>query len=293
MRIKPRLGYFRVERSARYALMPGRTFRGAGGRRYWPPTARITPRMDLPPDFVLYVVIGFAAQLIDGALGMAYGVTASSLLLSFGVPPAVSSATVHAAECFTTGTSAISHHAFGNIDRKLFRRLLLPGMLGAGIGAYVLTSIDGDMLKPWIAGYLLLMGIMILFKSFRELVPKEVTSHVSILGFFGALMDAIGGGGWGPIVASNLIARGHELRLTVGSVNAVEFFVTLTASVVFLLTIGTGHLGIVLGLALGGVVAAPLGAWLLRYVRPRLLMPVVGVLVICLSFRSLYQVFAG
>ncbi len=249
--------------------------------------------MDLPPDFVLYVVIGFAAQLIDGALGMAYGVTASSLLLSFGVPPAVSSATVHAAECFTTGTSAISHHAFGNIDRKLFRRLLLPGMLGAGIGAYVLTSIDGDMLKPWIAGYLLLMGVMILFKSFRELVPKEVTSHVSILGFFGALMDAIGGGGWGPIVASNLIARGHELRLTVGSVNAVEFFVTLTASVVFLLTIGTGHLGIVLGLALGGVVAAPLGAWLLRFVRPRVLMPVVGVLVICLSFRSLYQVFAG
>lgn len=249
--------------------------------------------MDLPPDFILYIVIGFAAQLIDGALGMAYGVTASSLLLGFGVPPAVSSATVHAAECFTTGTSAISHHAFGNIDRKLFRRLLLPGMLGAGVGAYLLTTIDGDMLKPWIAGYLLLMGAMILLKSFRELVPKEVTSHVSILGFFGALVDAIGGGGWGPIVASNLIARGHELRLTVGSVNAVEFFVTLTASVVFLLTMGTGHLGIVLGLALGGVVAAPFGAWLVRFVRPRLLMPVVGVLVISLSARTLYHTFAG
>ncbi|MBN8213726.1 MAG: sulfite exporter TauE/SafE family protein [Xanthomonadales bacterium] len=249
--------------------------------------------MDLPPDLILYIVIGFAAQLVDGALGMAYGVTASSLLLGFGVPPAVSSATVHAAECFTTGTSAISHHAFGNIDRKLFRRLLLPGMLGAGVGAYLLTTIDGDMLKPWIAGYLLLMGAMILFKSFRELVPKEVTSHVSILGFFGALVDAIGGGGWGPIVASNLIARGHELRLTVGSVNAVEFFVTLTASVVFLLTMGTGHLGIVLGLALGGVVAAPFGAWLLRFVRPRLLMPVVGVLVIGLSVRTLYHTFAG
>ncbi len=249
--------------------------------------------MDLPPDLILYIVIGFAAQLVDGALGMAYGVTASSLLLGFGVPPAVSSATVHAAECFTTGTSAISHHAFGNIDRKLFRRLLLPGMLGAGVGAYLLTTIDGDMLKPWIAGYLLLMGAMILFKSFRELVPKEVTSHVSSLGFFGALVDAIGGGGWGPIVASNLIARGHELRLTVGSVNAVEFFVTLTASLVFLLTMGTGHLGIVLGLALGGVVAAPLGAWLLRFVQPRLLMPVVGVLVIGLSVRTLYHTFAG
>lgn len=249
--------------------------------------------MELPPDFLLYVVIGFAAQLIDGALGMAYGVTASSLLLGFGVPPAVSSATVHAAECFTTGTSAISHHAFGNIDRKLFRRLLLPGMLGAGIGAYLLTMIDGDMLKPWIAGYLLLMGVVILFKAFRELVPREVTSHVSTVGFIGALLDAMGGGGWGPIVASNLIARGHELRLTVGSVNAVEFFVTLTASIVFLMTIGTGHLDIVLGLALGGVVAAPLGAWLIRYVRPRVLMPFVGVLVICLSARTLYHSFAG
>jgi uncharacterized protein len=249
--------------------------------------------MELPPDFLLYVVIGFAAQLIDGALGMAYGVTASSLLLGFGVPPAVSSATVHAAECFTTGTSAISHHAFGNIDRKLFRRLLLPGMLGAGIGAYLLTMIDGDMLKPWIAGYLLLMGVVILFKAFRELVPREVTSHVSTIGFIGALLDAMGGGGWGPIVASNLIARGHELRLTVGSVNAVEFFVTLTASVVFLTTIGLSHWVIVLGLALGGVIAAPFGAWLVRFVRPKLLMPVVGLLVIGLSIRTLYQSFVG
>ncbi|MES2669377.1 MAG: sulfite exporter TauE/SafE family protein [Pseudomonadota bacterium] len=249
--------------------------------------------MELPPDFLLYVVIGFAAQLIDGALGMAYGVTASSLLLGFGVPPAVSSATVHAAECFTTGASAVSHHAFGNIDRKLFRRLLLPGMLGAGIGAYLLTAIDGNALKPWIAGYLLLMGVVILFKAFRELVPREVTSHVSTIGFIGALLDAMGGGGWGPIVASNLIARGHELRLTVGSVNAVEFFVTLTASVVFLMTIGLSHWGIVLGLALGGVVAAPFGAWLVRFVRPKLLMPVVGLLVIGLSTRTLYQTFAG
>jgi uncharacterized protein len=249
--------------------------------------------MELPPDFLLYIVIGFAAQLIDGALGMAYGTIASSLLLSFGVPPAVSSATVHTAECFTTGTSAISHHAFGNIDRKLFRRLLLPGMLGAGIGAYLLTSVDGDFLKPWIAGYLLLMGVVILLKGFRELVPREVTSHVSILGFFGAMMDAIGGGGWGAIVGSNLIARGHELRLTVGSVNAVEFFVTLMASLVFLLSIGTDHFGMVVGLALGGVVAAPLGAWLVRFVRPGFLMPFVGLLVIALSVRTLYQSFAA
>lgn len=249
--------------------------------------------MDLPPDFALYVIVGFAAQLVDGALGMAYGVTASTLLLGFGVPPAVSSATVHAAECFTTGVSAVSHHAFGNIDRKLFRRLLLPGMLGAGLGAWLLTNIDGEALKPWVAGYLLLMGVIILFKTFRELVPREVTSHVSTVGFIGAFLDAIGGGGWGPIVASNLIARGHELRLTVGSVNAVEFFVTLTASAVFLLTLGTQHLGVVLGLALGGVIAAPMGAWLVRYIKPRVLMPVVGLLIITLSVRTLYKTFAG
>lgn len=256
-----------------------------------PPSSSPVP-MSLPPDFLLHVVVGFAAQLVDGALGMAYGVTASSLLLGMGVPPAVSSATVHAAECFTTGVSAVSHHAFGNIDRKLFRRLLLPGMLGAGVGAYLLSTIDGNMLKPWIAGYLLLMGLVILFKSFRELVRREVTTHVSTLGFFGALLDAIGGGGWGPIVASNLIARGHELRLTVGSVNAVEFFVTLTASAVFLATLGTAHFGLVLGLAVGGVVAAPLGAWLVRFIKPRLLMPVVGLLVIGLSLRTLHHAFA-
>ncbi|TXH76640.1 MAG: sulfite exporter TauE/SafE family protein [Lysobacteraceae bacterium] len=248
--------------------------------------------MEIPPDFVMYVLIGFAAQLVDGALGMAYGVTASSLLLGFGVPPALSSATVHAAECFTTGASAVSHHAFGNIDRKLFRRLLLPGVLGAAIGAYVLTRIDGDALKPWVAGYLLLMGVIIVAKSFRELVPREVTSHVPVLGFFGAMLDAIGGGGWGPIVASNLLARGHALRLTVGSVNAVEFFVTLTASLVFLLTLGTTHLGIVFGLALGGVIAAPFGAWLVRFVRLRVLMPLVGGLVIALSLRTFYLAFA-
>ena len=119
-------------------------------------------------EILPYVLVGFVAQLVDGALGMAYGVTASSLLLGAGIPPAVSSATVHAAECFTTGTSALSHRAFGNIDREQFRRLLLPGMLGAAAGAFLLTRLDGDMLKPWIAAYLLLMGVVIVVKAFRE-----------------------------------------------------------------------------------------------------------------------------
>lgn len=247
--------------------------------------------MELLSELLPYIAIGFAAQLIDGALGMAYGVTASTLLLGVGVPPAVSSATVHAAECFTTGTSALSHHAFGNIDRRLFRRLLLPGILGAATGAWLLSRLDGDALKPWIAGYLLLMGVVILVKSFRDFPSRRVTSHITPLGFFGALVDAIGGGGWGPIVASSLLARGNEFRITVGSVNAVEFFVTLTASMVFLVTLGLGHWDIIVGLAIGGVVAAPFGGWLVKRLPPRPMMCFVGVLVVALSIRTLLKHF--
>ncbi len=186
----------------------------------------------------------------------------------------------------------MSHHAFGNIDRRLFRRLLLPGVIGAAVGAYLLAQLPGDALKPWIAVYLLLIGIVILVKGFREFPPREVTTHLAPLGFFGALIDAVGGGGWGPVVASNLLARGNEFRLTVGTVNAVEFFVTLTASLVFLMTIGLGHWPIIIGLALGGVLAAPLGAWVIRTVKPRPMLCVVGLLVIGLSVRTLLKHFA-
>lgn len=238
-------------------------------------------------DLLTYIAIGFAAQLIDGALGMAYGMVASSLLLSLGLPPAVTSATVHAAECFTTGASAASHHAFGNIDRALFRKLLLPGVLGAGLGAYLLASIDGQALTPWVAGYLLLMGVVVVARAIRPIGPARPIAHLAPLGFFGALIDAVGGGGWGPIVSSQLLARGNGLRFTIGSVSAVEFFVTLTASAVFLLTLGLGHWKVVAGLALGGLLAAPLGAWLVRHARPRPMMALVGLVVIALSLRTL------
>lgn len=240
-------------------------------------------------DFVLYVAIGFAAQVVDGALGMAYGVTASSLLLGAGVPPAISSATVHAAECFTTGASAASHRAFGNIDRLQFRKLLLPAMTGAAVGAYLLASLPGDALKPWIAAYLLSMGVVIVCKAFRNFPPRQVTRHLGALGFVGALADAIGGGGWGPIVASNLLARGNAFRMTVGTVNAVEFFVTLSASVVFLVTLGLSNWQVVAGLALGGMLAAPFGGWWVSRIRPRPMQVAVGLLVIGLSARTLWQ----
>jgi len=242
----------------------------------------------LTQEFALYIVAGFIAQIIDGALGMAYGVTASSILIALGVPPAATSATVHAAECFTTGASALSHRAFGNVDGFLFRRLLIPGIAGAILGAYILSNFPGDELRPYISGYLILIGAIIVYKAFREFPPREVTSHLMPLGFVGAFIDAIGGGGWGPIVASNLIVRGNDIRKTVGSVNAVEFFVTLSASATFLITLGMTNWQIILGLAIGGVFAAPLGAWASKYIPVKPFMIFVGVLIVLISIRTLW-----
>lgn len=243
-------------------------------------------------ELAFFIIAGFIAQLIDGSLGMAYGVTASSLLLSLGLPPATVSATVHAAECFSTGASAASHHIFGNVRRKLFKQLVIPGVFGAVIGAYILTNLDGEKIKPYIAAYLLIMGIVIIVKAFKRIPPKEVTKHVTPLGFFGALIDTIGGGGWGPIVASNLMARGNDVRQTVGSVNAAEFFVTLAGSITFLLTIGITNAQAIVGLAIGGVLAAPIAAYFTKKIPHKPFMIAVGVLIICLSIRTIYKVMS-
>lgn len=234
-------------------------------------------------DILLYVAAGFFAQIVDGSLSMAYGLTASSMLLTAGLPGATVSATVHAAECFTTGASAISHHAFGNIDRKLFRRLVIPGVIGAIIGAYTLSTLPVGTLRPLIALYLVIMGGIIIYKVRKDFPSRQVTKHVIPLGFFGALLDAIGGGGWGPLVASNLAARGHDIRKTVGTVIAVEFFVTLAASLTFLLTMGLHHLDIILALAAGGILAAPLGAYMVKKVPVKPFMIFVGIFIITLG----------
>ncbi|HYD19687.1 MAG TPA: sulfite exporter TauE/SafE family protein [Patescibacteria group bacterium] len=242
-------------------------------------------------DLALFIFAGFVAQLIDGSLGMAYGVTASSLLLGMGLPPVVVSSTVHAAECFSTGASAASHHIFGNVRKKLFKQLVVPGVCGAVIGAYILTQLDGEILKPYIASYLLLMGVVIIFKAFKKIPQREVSKHITPLGFFGALIDTIGGGGWGPIVASNLVARGNDVRNTIGSVNAAEFFVTLAASLTFLLTVGFSHPEVIVGLAIGGVMAAPIAAYLTKRIPVKPFMITVGVLVIALSLRTIWKVW--
>jgi uncharacterized protein len=241
----------------------------------------------------IFIAVGFLAQMIDGALGMAYGVSSNAFLLSIGIPPAAASASVHAAEVVTTAVSGVSHWRLGNIDKKLLLRLMLPGVIGAAIGAYILSSLPGDMLRPYINAYLLVMGLIILRKAFIT-QPKpihDIPRLVSPLGFVGGFFDAIGGGGWGPIVTTTLVARGNSPRTTIGSVNASEFFVTLAQSVVFILTIGLSHWNIILGLLIGGVIAAPFAAFMTRHLPTRLLMFMVGALISFLSVRSLVLLF--
>jgi uncharacterized protein len=221
----------------------------------------------LTGDFLLFVAIGFAAQLVDGAIGMAYGLVSATVLLSMGVAPATASASVHTAEIFTTAASAISHWKLGNVDLRLFRRLLLPGVIGGAIGAYLLASFPGETLRPLVGLYLGLMGLVILWRAFRRRYGADrEPKHVGLLGLAGGFLDAIGGGGWGPLVTSSLVGQGSAARHAIGSTNAAEFLVTVTISSTFLLTIGLELWPIILGLITGGVMAAPFAAYVTRKV---------------------------
>jgi uncharacterized membrane protein YfcA len=236
-------------------------------------------------DLLSFTAIGFLAQLVDGALGMAYGVTATSVLLYIGTPPAVASASVHAAEAFTTGVSGFSHWRLGNVDRRLVVRLAVPGVIGGVIGAYLLTSFPGKAIQPFVSVYLLVMGILILARALgKAAAPLDLKNHpVRLLGFIGGFLDAVGGGGWGPVVASRLIGSGGAPRMVIGSVNCAEFFLTVTISITFLATIGLELWPVITGLVLGGVIAAPFGALLAARVPAKPLMLLVGTLVCLLS----------
>ncbi len=244
-------------------------------------------------SILIYVLVGFVAQTIDGALGMAYGVSSNTFLLSVGIPPAAASASVHMAEVVTTGISGFAHWKLGNVDWKLVRRLLITGMLGGVAGAYLLTSIDGNIIKPYIAAYLLLMGGLILYKAFT-LQPRTKPDEyhgpsVSWLGLVGGFCDAIGGGGWGPVVTSTLVARGKYPRTTIGSVNFSEFFVTFAESVTFVLALSfSEYWQIILGLLIGGALAAPLAARVTKKLPIKTLMIMVGALIMITSIRTIY-----
>lgn len=229
-----------------------------------------------------FVAIGFFAQLVDGALGMAFGVINSTLLVTtMGMNPAAASASVHLAETFTTAASGLSHVAHRNVDWRLFARLLVPGVIGGILGAYVLSNIDAAAAKPIVMTYLVAIGFYILFRAVRGPIEPRTPRYIAPLGLTGGFLDAAGGGGWGSVVTSNLLVQGTSPRMTVGTVNAVEFFLTATISATFIATIGwQAFTAQTLGILIGGVMAAPLGAYLVKQMPARRLMAMVGTLLI-------------
>ena len=240
-------------------------------------------------EILYYIAGGFIAQMIDGALGMAYGVTATTFLLSVGITPAAASASVHASEVFTSGVSGYMHLKFGNVNSKLFKTLVIPGIIGAILGAYVLSSLEeySTYIKPIVSIYTLFLGVIIIRKALIKRMEKRQLKRVGLLALFGGYLDSIGGGGWGPIVSSTLIASGRHPKYTIGSVNLTEFFVSLASSITFFTVIGLGYWQVIIGLILGGVVAAPIAAKLANKLPVKSMMILVGLVIIIVSLRQI------
>lgn len=241
-------------------------------------------------DFVIFLLIGIFAQLVDGTLGMGYGATSTSFLISFGVPPATSSMGVHVAEMFTTGASAISHHKFKNINKKLVLNLLIPGVIGSILGAYLLADvIDGNVIKPYIAIYMIILAVIIIIKGLQKNIQKKKTKRIGFLAVFGGFMDAIGGGGWGPIVTSTLMGQGRNPRYTIGSVNTAEFAISFASGITFILFDGISGWPLIAGLIIGGVIAAPIAAYFVNKIPRKPITVLIGLLLIFLSLRTLVK----
>lgn len=245
------------------------------------------------PMFWGALVVGLIAQIIDGALGMAYGITSSSFLLAVGASPAMASGATHLAEVFTSGVSGVSHLKMGNVNKKLFFSLLIPGIVGGLIGTYILNTIDGNALKPYISLYLLAMGLYVLSKAFRKIQARYDINAKKIapLALFGGLMDTTGGGGWGPIVTTSLVGSGHDPRTTIGSVNFAEFFLTVTVATALFSILDQSVWIMVAGLVIGGLFAAPFAAYITRHLKTKTLLILVGSLISLISAFNLYKAF--
>ncbi len=245
---------------------------------------------DLLREIYPFIIVGFAAQAIDGALGMAFGVVTNTLLVGIlGVPPAQASARVHVVEIFTTAVSGISHLLSGNIDKSLFLRLLLPGIVGGVAGAYLLSNIDGATIKPFVLAYLTLIGVWLFVRGLFYPPKFQRPRIVEPLGVVGGFFDAVGGGGWGPIVTSNLLVQGAEPRKVVGTVNSVEFFLTLAISIAFIANLGFADFALAtVGLLVGGIIAAPFGAIMAKHFSAKLMLILVGIVLTLTSGFSFW-----
>lgn len=243
-------------------------------------------------EFYSALLVGMLAQTIDGALGMAYGVTSTTFLLGIGASPAAASGAVHTAETFTTGASGLSHLKYGNVDKKLFLKLVIPGVITSFLGAYLLSNIDGKLIKPYINVYLLIMGLIILSKGIWYKVKSTVDAkYPSLLAVVGAFLDSVGGGGWGPVVTTSLIGQGVDPKKTIGTVNTSEFFITIVSGITFLV-LGGFHFGVyVAGLLIGGLFTAPIAAYMTSKVPNRVLLYLVGLLIITVSIFNIYKSF--
>jgi len=244
--------------------------------------------------FLLFLMVGFLAQAVDGALGMAYGVISSSVLLALGVPPATASASVHGAEVFTTAASAGSHVWHRNVDWRLLLPLAVAGVIGGCFGAYVLTGVEGSAIKPFVIAYLAMMGVYILWRAGHDIRIRRIPSWVTApLGLVGGFLDAIGGGGWGPTVSSTLVGAGQEPRRAIGTVNTAEFFLAMAISAAFVWALLSGHwreadalqnhAAAVGGLVVGGLAAAPFAGLIAKRVPRRVLTYAVGGLLLVLA----------
>lgn len=247
---------------------------------------------------ILLALVGLGAQLVDGSLGMAYGVTSTTLLLALGTSPAAASATVHLAEIGTTLASGVSHWRFGNVDWRVVVRVGVPGAIGSFAGATVLSNLSTEVAKPVMSLILLALGIFVLVRFTVAGVPTHRHGHplrrrfLAPLGLVAGFVDATGGGGWGPVGTPALLASGRiEPRKVIGSIDTSEFLVAIAASLGFLLALGNS--GIVpmqaLALLIGGLIAAPIAAWLVRHVPPRALGSAAGGLIIVTNTRTLLR----
>lgn len=245
-------------------------------------------------SFLIMLLAGFVAQLVDGALGMGYGVTSATILLSAGVNPAAISGSIHTAEMFASGASGYSHYRFGNVNKKLFRTLLIPGVAGAILGAVLLVYLGekySSWIRPLLACYTLFLGIKILANAFRNQIRKKKYKHYKTLAGAGGFFDSFGGGGWGPIVTTTLITTGRSPRYVIGSVSLTEFFVTLSSAFTFFILLGVSHWQTILGLIIGGLIAAPVAARLAGKLPRKTAFILLGLLVIIWSIKILAGVF--
>ncbi|HWG30847.1 MAG TPA: sulfite exporter TauE/SafE family protein [Steroidobacteraceae bacterium] len=240
----------------------------------------------MTPEFGWLVAVGFAAQLVNGSVGMGYGLVTSACLAALGFPPALTSAAVHGALVATTGVSSASQAWFRNLDRKVFFSLLVPGVIGGVVGASLLAHVPTRIIQPFVWGYLLITSLFVLGRVILR--RKPLALHSRVLGAVAGFLDAIGGGGWGTITTSTLIARGLPPRFAIGTANAVEFFVTLAISVTLWFQIGPVRYDVVLALLIGGAAAAPLSAWLTSHTPARAAATAVGLLVFLLGAAGLF-----